>query len=207
MTTIILPVSPMEAMNVLNEKQTIIIRKSVPKEKLPIKVCLYCADSKDYLLDKDRNYFMWDKHNHHYLYKYEGEPKEHYFQKKVVAEFMLREAEKITMRKICGEWEVYGEKSDFAKLSRESCLSQCELSHYIGGKYHAYAYHVSDLKTLKEPKKPSEFKYRKKYHGCKKCPYGKEYNPASDFSVCYTCSELLKVSRVCGTYMYVEEDE
>ena len=213
MTTIILPVSPKEAMNVLNDIQTIIIRKSVPKAKLPIKVCLYCSDSKDYLLDKDRNYFMWDKHGHHYFYKYEGEPKEHYFQKKVVGSFTLREVEELYLepyiydsRSVSYKSGVYkGEWKDV--MEPYSCINEDQMDEYLGDGSRFYAYHVSDLKILKEPKKPSEFKYRKKYHGCKRCPYGKEYNPASDFSVCYTCSELLRVSRVHGPYMYVEDEE
>lgn len=207
MKTILLPVTPMEAMRILNGKQTIIIRKSVPKDELPIKVWLYCSDSKDFLLDKDRNYFVWDKHEYSYFYRYEEEPKEHYFQKKVIASFTLKRVDLMEARRLKdGQTPTYKTKAVYGNIIHRACMDSNQLWDYLKDN-NGKALYVSDLEIPKKPIKPSEFKYRKKYHGCRRCPYGNTYNPASDFSVCYTCSELLKVSRVHGPYMYVEEEE
>ena len=167
----------MEAMRILNGKQTIIIRKSVPKDELPIKVWLYCSDSKDFLLDKDQNYFVWDKHEHHYFYEYEEEPKEHYFQKKIIASFTLKRIDLMEARRLKDGTPTYKTKAVYGNIIHRACMDSNQLWDYLKDN-NGKALYVSDLEIPKKPIKPSEFKYRKNH---------------------------LKVSKVHGPYMYVEE--
>lgn len=173
MTTMMLPVSPKEAMNVLNGDQTILVRRSVPKAKWPIKVYLYCSDSKDFLLDNDDGqYFLWDKHDHHYFYKYTGD-----FQKKVLASFVLSETDAVwsawwilghkldksakDIRKeeeVCDDAQRIAEIDYYDEIVRKSCMTRRELLDYAksSGKW-IQVLRISDLRILDRPYAVSEF--------------------------------------------------
>lgn len=196
MKAILLSVSPKQAANILNGKQTIVIRKTMPKCELPIKVYIYCTK------DGERPiYLPWKFTANEKGGEYIADCDFVKGNGKAVAKFTLWEVEKITMRKICGEWEVYGEKNDFSELSRKSCLSQCELSHYIGGKYHALGWHISDLWIFSKPMELSEFSHRVKPCGnCEVYHLG-----IKGRSTCAGCEEtLVPLEKAPSSWCYVE---
>ena len=141
---ILMSTNPEWVLMTLNGDKIIEIRKTKPKRKLPIDVYIHCT--------------MQDPNSGNALAIMIGN---HLGNGKVVAKFTLREVEKITMRKIWGEWEVYGEHTDFIELCRKSCLEQDEIMDYMGGDRHAYAWHISDLVIFDKPKELSEFRYKK----------------------------------------------
>ena len=75
---------------------------------------------------------------------------------KVVASFILNKAEDIIMRKICGEWEVYGSENGQDSLIQKSCLTQKEIFRYFKGN-NGYAWKIDDLKIFDRPKELGEF--------------------------------------------------
>lgn len=145
---ILISIKPEWVAKILNGEKTIEVRKTAPKCGLPIDVFIYCTKSKDFLLDKDQNFFVWDKHDHHYLYAHDEEPKEHYFQGKIVAKFTLRAVHKFN-------WQLVA--NPFFKV-RGSCLTYSQLKDYATdtkGKIHdLYGWHISDLEIFDEPKEP-----------------------------------------------------
>lgn len=146
MKSIIISIKPEWVAKILNGEKTIEIRKTAPKCDLPIELYIYCTKSKDFLLDRDQNFFVWDKHEHHYLYEYEEEPKKHYFQGKIVAKFTLREV------------EIFDDFDE--ELCNRACLDRGQILDYLGTKL-GYAWHISDLEIFDEPKELDEFGLKK----------------------------------------------
>lgn len=150
MKAILMSIRPEWVYLILQKKKTIEIRKTAPKCELPIDVYIYCT--------------MQDPNSTNAFvsigsYRVNG---------RVIAKFTLKEIEQITQRKICGVWEVYGEHTDFIELSRKSCLEQDEIMDYMGGNYHAYAWHISNLQIFYSPKELIEL-------GVKRAPQSWQY--------------------------------
>ena len=193
---ILMPIRPEWVVEILNGRKTAEISKTAPKCDLPIDVYIYCAKSKDYLLDKDENFFVWDKRDHHYLYQYEEEPESHYFQGKVVAKFTLNEVRDLSCLN----------SSDGPAVLEQLCLSYGNFIDYLcQGRGRLFGWHISDLVIFDKPKELSEFKYWKKYPNCKKCPHEAG---VYDILVCANgCRELLPVQRAPRSWQYVEVEE
>lgn len=161
MSKILLSIKPEWTAKILNGEKTIEIRKSAPKCDLPIDVYIYCTKGKEGL------WYVKNKTNangHAYI----GKNVEPILNGKVVAKFTMREIRNVIKSKIWGGWGVYGEYMDFIEIDRMSCLSQNEIMRYMRGKYHAYAWHISDLEIFDEPKELSEF-------GIKRAPQSWQY--------------------------------
>lgn len=139
MKAILLSLPPKQVANILNEKQTAIVRKTTPKRDLPIDVYVYCAKG-DYI-GRISN-------------KYVG---------KVVANFTIKKVERFTqglneveyenVPKIAlNEYDYWGLEA----LMEKACLTDEELSKYVPD-LSFYAWYISDLQIFDTPKSLSEF--------------------------------------------------
>ncbi len=183
MKQILISIKPEWVEKILNGEKTLEIRKSAPKE-LPCEVYIYCTKS-GLNIEKDCGLGFPERING-----------------KVVARFTLDgvflihdfleglEATAPTNRHIT----IYGE----SELLKESCLSKRQIEDYGG----VYAWHISNLEILDEPKDLSEFYVTKKYKSCDKCPHH-EYDEG--FEHCVTCEEKVPLKRAPQSWCYVEE--
>lgn len=141
MKAILLSLPPKQVANILNGKQTAIVRKTTPKCDLPIDVYVYCAKG-DYI--------------GHISNKYVG---------KVVANFTIKKVERFTQ----GLNEVeYENVPNFAlkdydywgleALTEKACLDDEELSKHAPD-LSFYAWYISDLQIFDKPKELSDLRY------------------------------------------------
>ena len=145
MKAILLSVNPEQVANIFNGKQTIIIRKTMPRCELPIKVYVYCTKD-GYLHLEDEGHWSYSR-DQKYTYKRHG---------KVVAYFTLRKAERCI--------NPYFPKCSFAtktilyeELLSKSCLTEEGFCEYINKGSRGYVWYVSDLVIFNKPKELSNF--------------------------------------------------
>lgn len=168
MKAILISIKPEWVAKILNGEKTIEIRKTAPKCELPVDVYIYCTKQGkrgDLFFGKKRGFYTKPLYDDDEAYEYAIGLKP--LNGKVVAKFTLREVEKLTKRKIWGEWEAYGEHTDFIELDRKTCLTQDQIIDYMGRNYHAYGWRISDLEIFDNPKELDEFEYP--------CPSGTRY--------------------------------
>ena len=152
MKSIILIVKPNEAANILNGRQTIIIKKSAPKET-PFKVYLYCTKDKRGKIGRPRhikNVAIWSKNFCPPGFISAGG--------KVVAEFVCDKVDEI---KVIGD-TLYSANNIFANKLKNMCLSIKELKEYLGNK-NGVAIGIPELKVYDKPKELGEFCAEKKH--------------------------------------------
>ena len=176
---------------IFNGIKTIEIRKTAPKCDLPIDVYVYCTKSKDFLLDQnaDGTFFVWDKRSHHYIYAREGEPKEYYFEGKVVAKFTCNFIGELTNESIERMKDGSGDY-----ILKDACLSYEELKEYAKGDV-VKLWHISDLVIFDKPMELGDFKYEKK-----------RQRLGPDYHWHVEKSGLVPVKRPPQSWQYVEVD-
>jgi predicted transcriptional regulator len=146
---LLISIPPEWAEKILNGKKTIEIRTWIPKDYVGwVYVAITKDNYKNHLYKKDGVWTLTDKHIYHYPYKN--------ICGKVAFRFWYEKVEKVIMRPIWGEWEAYGEETDFINLSKKSCLTQKEIMRYLKGKV-GYAWHIDKLEIFDRPKELSEF--------------------------------------------------
>ena len=165
MRTLMIAIHPEHGVNILNLIKKLEVRSWQPKGELPIKVLIYITKGEPYLTwDYNMNHLgsMWKVFELHE----EKDNDYQYLNGKVVAKFILNKAEDIIMRKICGEWEVYGSENGQDSLIQKSCLTQKEIFRYFKGN-NGYAWKIDDLVIFDKPKELGEFyHYKKKLIDC-----------------------------------------
>ena len=129
-----------------------------------MKLLLYCTKAKPYLvkdayLVKDGGKYFIGSSSCLRKWSLNG---------KIVAEcdYVI---EKITCRKIGGEWESYGEYTDFIELSKKSMLTQQELCNYLSKNAGGYAIHIKNLHIFDELKDFSEYSKNVEHCKCDEC--------------------------------------
>ena len=150
-----------------------------------MKLLLYCTKAKPYLLRNVKGQWLID--NIHKIASKNG---------KIIAECDF-EVEKITCRRIGGEWESYGEYTNFIELSKKSMLTQQELCDYLSRNAGGYAIHIKNLHIFDKPKELNDFykfvgidKDTNNYKSIEKAPqnmmYAYEYISEISFSATWT---------------------
>ena len=170
--TILLSVKPEHVANILNGLKTIEIRKTCPKEELPITVYIYCTKDIKNIYRVMRNY------NNKVLklvassnaFKEELKDR-NTINGKVVAKFTLNKVEKIKyhcltrynsygISKIVNE---YNTKSlTYSQLRKAACLTDDKMDNYFSGALVVdgivgYAWHIDDLIIFDKTKELSRF--------------------------------------------------
>lgn len=169
MRKLMISVHPQWVQKILNGDKTIEVRPWIPKGELPLEVLIYVTKGEPYLAEEKINHDdTWEVSQTFLGYslfdtKYELDFRDEYYVKncpplngKVVASFILNKVEEIIMRKICGEWEVYGSENGQDSLIQKSCLTQKEIFRYLKGN-NGYAWHIDDLKIFEEPKELGDY--------------------------------------------------
>ena len=158
MKALLISVNPKQAAKILNGEQTVIIKKTMPKCALPIDVYVYCTNS-------NTEHLFWDwidppfvEVNWNILLargkQIKGTERGYIYNGKVVAKFRLREADEVCIEPFGVEMPEYEET-----LCSQSCMDLGELVKHLRDGMFGYAYHVSDLQILDEPKELSDLRY------------------------------------------------
>ena len=177
MKSVLISNSPEQCQNIINRRQTIIIKKTRPKLKTPFKCYNYCTQDFTNFATKTKRSEMWI-----------GEPlnsvsKGRYLGNgKVISDFVCDDIIELTaeftddktyedirycyldeyeeeqeMILVSNEWD----DPDDSWICKESCLSFDNFKKYIGENFHDipfYGFYISDLKVYDKPKELSEFK-------------------------------------------------
>ena len=185
MKSVLISIRPEWVEKMLNDKKTIEVRKSAPKE-VPFKCYIYMTQG---------------------TYKNLGLYSEDIYQNrmKVIGEFIC---DKVI--KTCG-WRLRGNTQQCAKrtpeeemLPRSACLSIDEIVSYAGGENgEICGWHISNLKIYDKPKRLNEF-YRICKNPCK---------PSNGKILCLTtkslkmngCDGKIPLTRPPQSWQYVEE--
>ena len=158
MKRLMISVHPEWVEKILNGEKTVEVRPWIPKGELPLEVLIYVTKGEQLerhwkkVLPLSEQFILYGQ-----KVKKDRLSSPHCLNGKVVAKFTLNKAEEIIMRKICGEWEVYGSENGQDSLIQKSCLTQKEIFRYLKGN-NGYAWHIDDLKIFERPKELSEFK-------------------------------------------------
>ena len=135
MKSILISVKPKYVADILFERKTIEIRKSMPKCDLPIDVYIYCTKEPFYI-----------------------------FNGKVVAKFTLNKVEEIRYANFIGILEkVFTDTLNEEELLKKSCLTREEIGEYLKisangllgikeGYSGGYAWHIDNLVEFDKPK-------------------------------------------------------
>lgn len=198
--SILISIKPRYVADILNNKKTIEVRKSMPKCDLPIDVYIYCTK------DNKANFVKECWTNTYTIYAKEvNYASSTLLNGKVVAKFTLNKVEEMILP------YTYFETGEYVKFEEErkwqtptmnedeilklSCLTEPELYEYLVGKNKgAYAWHISNLVIFDKPKELSEF-----YRVCNKCPF-------KNSQVCFDhCGEdICKITKAPQSMCYVE---
>ena len=153
---ILMSIQPKWLVKILNGEKTIEIRKTMPKCELPIDVYLYCTKGKP-LFRLPTN----DKKDRFVRVPYGWVvDKKTGFNGRVVAKFTLNKCYELEFRDDdydCGI-SYYWKNTIISgtELERKSCLTQCYMEEYAGGK-NIYAWHIDDLVIFNKPMELGEF--------------------------------------------------
>ena len=158
MKSILISIQPQWVEKILNGEKTVEIRKTVPKCELPCRVYIYCTKGRceQYsppLSDTD--------YKHAFGYVLNG---------KVVAEFILRDAECFTT-----DYRRNAEQTE--KISKNGCIDISDMIEYEQGSPCLYAWHIDNLKIYFRPIDLNKF--------CKPCKHIKN-------GECFLYSECCK---------------
>lgn len=166
MKAILISIKPKWIAKILNGEKTIEIRRTAPKCELPIEVCIYCTKGNRYLIDrlvvsngKYEAITLNDMHNPNQTANITPESK-CVLNGKVVAKFTLRKVDTIHSLYPDPPYLGYMTNEDAKELLKRSCLSDAELTCYLGFS-NGYSWHISDLEIFDEPKEISEFGLKK----------------------------------------------
>lgn len=141
MKKVILSTKPDWCEKIANRIKPIEVRKTAPQE-IPFKALIYCTNDRNKILDSDG-------HGEYFISKNRFHEKEHYYNGKIIGEFICDEIIKF--------WCEKGIYLPTGKLKSDTCLTNAQLYKYGKGKV-LYGWHISDLKLYNEPKKLSEFR-------------------------------------------------
>ena len=157
MRAILISIKPEWVAKILNGKKTLEIRKTCPEifkhlkpyEGCKIDVYIYCTKGKnlmgkfgDGLYHEETNDSCWAGGCSWNL------PKQ-YLNGKVVAKFTLNKVEEM-------DYYYNTRTLDSSDVLKKSCLSDFEMSSYVGDKP-SYAWHINNLEIFDKPKEISEF--------------------------------------------------
>lgn len=174
----------------MDGKQTIIVRKTVPKCDVPFKCYIYCTASKPYLyrIDDDNNFELANE----LRLEVDGYVKDYNAQNgKVIGEFVCDKVDKYTFSYYDAEYRVTHVEQN------AMYLNQPELTCYGKGET-LYGWHISDLKIYDKSRELSGFVLpcRVRCENCKNPLYYER-----------KCEEkgVKCITRPPQSWMYVEE--
>ncbi len=209
MKSIILSVSPQEALNILNGKATMLLRKRIPKGF--VGWCyLYVGKGRPYLykgaykpmhsLDKTNplNYH-WNLNNKLFNIDLQNG--------KVIARFWWDESEEIQYGFTGCPFPIIDDDPNFIiskDILKKLCLTTNEIDEYGGAENeivnNLFAIHIKQLEIFDKPKSLGEFRYFKK-DGCKLCV--KETKQYGDIYFCDICKPN-NITNAPKNYVFVE---
>ena len=162
MNRIVISIRPNWAVDILNGKKTIEIRKTMPRCELPAEVYIYATKSTygymighvmfsndDLTLDPDTKkykfgdscYIMCAKNDY---------SEDNFLNGKIVAKFTLNKVSEIKISDGCNDYD------NLFYILKLSCLNNDQLNAYGKGNT-LYAWHIDNLKIFDKPKELSEF--------------------------------------------------
>ncbi len=228
--SILISIKPEQVAKILNGEKTIDVRTTAPKYE-PIEVYIYCTKKRRIGETLIKHAFDGKYRVGNCVGSNDNKP----LNGKIVAKFTLSKIERVVscIAEDWGDdpWEMrYSlrlEESDTAhnddQFMDEGGFEYLKpIYDYLGfdfptgyrfgerpdfkeGVVYGYAWRIEDLTIFDDPMKLSQFKYRKEYPSCEKCPHAKDED---DIAVCEKhCRELLTVKRAPGSWCYVEEGE
>ena len=153
MKAILISIKPKYVADILNDKKTLEIRKTMPKCELPIDVYIYCTKEEYLACDTytgKRRYNAFPKGTNGFTQS-----------GMVLAKFTLNKVEIINAYDEPERWYMTNSMGG-GKLMEKSCLTYEELNSYLKGK-NGYAWHIDNLVIFDRPKELNEFKKR---NGC-----------------------------------------
>lgn len=172
--SVIISIQPKWCELIASGKKTIEVRKTRPKIDTPFKCYIYCTKDRKIVLDSDNHYnFFLDK-NH---------GGEHYFNGKVIGEFVCDRIYSFILCSTDGgsaererQYYLIGEDSKIIeKFWIGSCIEPEELAQYIKEEDSCYGWHISRLKIYDKPKELGEFRkpcyYKSAFCLDEKCEY------------------------------------
>ena len=191
MKKILLSTKPDWCEKIANRIKPIEVRKTAPQE-VPFKALIYCTNDRNKILDSDG-------HGEYFISENRFQEKEHYYNGKIIGEFICDEIIKF--------WCEKGIYLPTGKLKSDTCLTNAQLYKYGKGEV-LYGWHISDLKLYDEPKDLSEFNRPCPIVGqdCEKCltyakPYTWEFDEKSGKIFCTRV-----MTRPPQSWCYVEEN-
>lgn len=161
MKSILMSIKPKSVANILNGRQTALVRKTAPKCELPAKVYIYCTKGDRYLIDRRvisngeyETITLGEMHNPNECVNIAPES-ECVLNQRVVASFTLRKVEDVMV--VEGPYPCDTLRLDYRtktlipdEFYDTSCLTQAEAIVYGKGRK-IYAWHISDLEIFDEP--------------------------------------------------------
>lgn len=152
--SVITSVSPRECELIASGRQTMLVRKTRPKQlETPFKCYIYCSKGKTFLYKNPNNGELFLDSNGGYR---GGDYEDRFLTGKVIGEFVCDKVEEIMVKADCATTN--GEHWKLLKIAKEACLSKQELKDYIRVGESGYGWHISDLKIYDKPKGLGEFK-------------------------------------------------
>lgn len=204
MKSVLISIRPEWCEKIVNEKATIEVRKSAPKE-FPFKAYIYCTKAKS----------KWQYSDYEGAYV-NSKDEIVYAQQHIIGEFICDKIYPIKAERYDGGSTECSRKTVFTLLPAEehnallnaTQLTNEEIFAYLGGEGKwGYAWHISDLKIYDKPKELSEF-YRPcpiENKDCENCiRYGKphkwDFDEKQGLIYC-----TRRLSRPPQSWQYIEE--
>ena len=154
MKSVLISIQPQWCELIASGKKTVEVRKTKPKLETPFKCYIYCTNKKPYLVWGDVFRGDWETEITH-LSGYNRKAAEEIwdvFNGNVMGEFVCDSIESFTT-----DYRRNEEQTE--RISRQSCLSMCDLMEYELNSHCLYGWHISDLVIYDNPKELSEFKH------------------------------------------------
>lgn len=199
MKSILLSLKPEQVANVLNGKQTIIVRKKFPKDYVGW-VYIYCTKHQPVVCNGKEKWM-----SPLFLTKEEMEiniSKNLILSGKVVARFWCDKVEEITVYTNA----IYETPTlNTSELLSKSCLHWNDLQKYLQSDYGSnvgYAVHISKLEVFDKPRELSEFNKPDTKNDCKDCIFNKE--KGIGYCKTFHCNSLTKAPQ---NFCYIESEK
>ena len=183
---ILIPIQPEPVAKILNGDKTVLICKTAPKCDLPIDVYIYCTKGNigAWFIRKMKRCFF-------------GKFVKPMLNGKVVAKFTLGAIGWFNL-----PFEKWSEE-EINFVESKSMVNREEMKRYLKGK-RPYLWHISDLVIFDEPKELREFRSRKYYSNCMKCPYNGSLLIEDTDACKHGCEEWLPLAKAPRNWRYVE---
>jgi predicted transcriptional regulator len=182
---ILLSINPEHALNILNGKKTLELRKRVPKDFVGW-VYVYVTKKKPDIMISDYtiNYPLSKFYN-----DFNGTiPFRFWFD-----DYTFMKYGRWVNHKV-GDWNYRGYMDEHLETFKKACLTEEEVNNYGDGKL-LYAWHIKKLDIFSKPMQLSEF-YKDGFEQC-------EYSPFDYDNDLETCLDRFRIKRAPQSFQYV----